>query len=350
MNRFKLYLFSIVLLGILLLAVFGGNCEAKYTFNAVGVDKLHNSGGFWLQIFAASVRHLTNGDVDIKIYPGGEWGGGEEQYLEGIQLGTIDMACVSVPPISAYTDALLVFDMPFLFKDEITSISHLYKSSTSMTDFANEKLKQASEEAKFMVLGLSPTGNRGVGASKPLNSLEDLKGMKIRTTSSPVQVDTFNAMGAIATPMAFGELYTAMQLHDIDGFENPANNYVEMNFYEVTPYWMVTNHYSVLQYIAVSNKAWNSLPSAYQSILREAAVATGYNRSVWSIGVDKYLMEITVKNLAKKITYLSEEERQELRETVLAVLLEKYADDIGYDFLELLAKDDVVIENWLKNQ
>ncbi len=338
-----------LLIGIIIIfAILTAYCQPKYAFDAATVDKLHNTGGIWLQNFAATVRYATGGDIDINIYPGGEWGGGEEQYLQGVQLGSLDIAVIAMSPVSQYTDALFLFDTPFLFKDAIHAMSTMYSSSNSLTELAAARLEQASKDARFHIMGIALTGDRNIGASKPINTIDDIKGLKIRTMSSPVQVDTFNALGAIATPLPFGEVFTALQLKNIDGIENPTNNYVEMNFYEVAPYWLVTKHYNVPQCIAISNKAWDSLPAAYQSIVKEAAIATGYTRSAWAIGVDQYLLEVRAKEVAKEVKYLSTEEQKEMREMVLPRLLDVYGKKIGMDVLEMLAKTDDVINNWLK--
>ncbi len=123
-----------------------------------------------------------------------------------------------------------------------------------------------------MVLSMAPMGRRDIFANKPINSIADLKGIKIRTMSNPIQVDAFNLMGAIATPLPYSECFTALKLRAVDAAENCPAAYIMMKFIEAAPYYFGSDHYSGFVGIVMSKKSWDSLPRAYQNIMRQAAV------------------------------------------------------------------------------
>jgi len=343
-NKISIFLIITVMF---LLIVSVGNCEVKYQFNAAGVNPIWGETGIILQSFASSVRYATGGEVDIKIFAGGEWGGSEEEYCQSVQFGTLDIATPATAPISQYTNALSMFDTPFLFLSTFDELLLTFDSTTSYTPIVAKKLEQASKESKFMVLAVAPLGRRNINSNKPIGTIADLKGVKIRVMNNPIQVDTFNFMGASATPMPFSELFTALQLKAVDAMEGPPIDYVMEKFYEVAPHTVVTDHLTLAQTIIMSMKAWDSLPSAYQNIVRDCAIGAAHTASLWGSGSYEYYLGSSIPKLAKSVTRISLEEKAELRAMVLPKLLDKYSEQIGIDVLEGIAEGDEVITDWL---
>jgi len=165
--------------------------------------------------------------------------------------------------------------------------------------------------------------------------------------ASPIQVDAFNFMGAIATPLPYSECFTALQLKTVDAAENSPAAYTMMKFIEPAPYYFGSDHYSSVVGIAMSKKSWDSLPTAYQNIMRQAAVGAMNVSSIWSLGSADYSLNGEVKNDAKAIVMITPEEKLELRKTVLPKLLDKYGKTIDMEILETLAEEDEVIADWL---
>ena len=345
LNKISLFLIAIAML---LLIVSSGNCEGKYKFNMIADEPIWGETGLILQAFESGVNYLSDGDIEIKMFPAGEWGTGEEAGLQSLQLGTLDLVVSMSANLSVYTDALYVFDIPYLFKSSIDAMMFTFDSTTEHTPLITKLLEKASKESKMMVLSMAPMGRRDIFSNKPINSIDDLKGMKIRTMASPIQVDAFNFMGAIATPLPYSECFTALKLKTVDAAENSPAAYTMMKFIEAAPYYFGSDHYSSVVGIVMSMKAWNSLPTAYQNFMRQAAVGAMNVSSIWSLGSADYSLNGQVKNDAKAVIMPTPEEKLELRKMVLPKLLDKYGEQIGVDILETLSEGDEVISNWLE--
>jgi len=349
LSKNKISLFLIIIAMFLLIVSFG-NCEAKYEFDIVCIDPVWDSPGIVLQTFAESVRYATQGDVNIKIFPGGEWSGGEEDYCQSLQLGTLDMALTMAGVIGQYTEAMAIFDMPFLFQSTANEVSLMFDSSTKHSQLVEEVLDRASEDAKFVVLALKTGGKRDIFSSKPIRTFEDLQGIKIRTMATSVQVDAFELAGMQATPLPYSECFTALQLKTVDAMENTPSSYQARKFNEVAPYYFVSDHLAGVMAISMSKKAWDSLPNAYQNILKECAAGACYVSTMYSLGSYDYNLDNILPEITKEVNRMQPSEKQQLRETVLPKLLDKYGDQVGIDILNILAEDDEIIASWLEKK
>lgn len=341
----KLILFVVTIILIFSFAISYGTCAAEYQFNLVCTDELWGEGGIEALLFAKSVETATAGAVSIKIFPRGEWGGSEEDYLKELQLGTLDLADFATSPMGQFTDALTLFDIAFLFKGPIEETLFIFKSETEYTPIVEKLIERVNKETGMIILAIAPTGRRDIFSSQPLK-MKDIQGLKIRTMGSDLQVDAFNFMGALATPMPTGEVYTALQLKTIDAAENSPNYYLTKRFYEVAAYWMGTSHYTSVQAIAMSKKAWDSLPSTYQNILKNCGIGTGYTTAQWGIGATAVCLEGPLVEATKAMFYPTKVELKELREKTLPKLLDKYGKQVGMDVIEELSKEDEVIKDW----
>jgi len=347
-NKSKISFFLIIIAMFLLIVSFG-SCKAKYKLNITAPEPLWADTAITLQAFESAVRYLSGGDIDVTIFPAGEWGR-DEDCLQAVQFGSLDMLTTVSSIIGQYTDALNMFDVPFLFKDTTEEMLLVFDSPIQHTPLVTKALEKASKEANFMVLSIGPVGRRDIFSNKPVESINDIKGMKIRTMNNPIQLDAFNFMGASATPLPYSENYTAMQLKTVDALENSPNSYVMMKFSEVAPYYFGTDHFSPCFAVMMSMKAWNSLPTAYQNIVRQAAIGAINVASLWGLGSSEYYLKGEAKQKAKKMIMISPEEKLKLRQMVLPKLLDKYGKQIGIDVLEILAKNDEVIGDWLEKR
>jgi len=213
------------------------------------------------------VQKKTNGELKIKIYANAQLGD-QRQLIEGLQLGTVDGCCTAAPDFAQFVPEADILSLPFLFR----SIEHGYKT---MDGPVGDKLaKIAEEKAGIKVLGWLSYGKRSIfNSKKPINSPEDLKGMKIRTMPSQVDVKSFNALGAVATPIPYHELYTALQQGVIEGAENDPISFYSMKFYEVCKYYSLTEHYinGANAPLLIGLKSWNKLSDKQKLVLMEAA-------------------------------------------------------------------------------
>jgi tripartite ATP-independent transporter DctP family solute receptor len=220
--------------------------------------------------FAELVAKKTKGNVEIKVFPADQLGK-QRQLVEGAQLGTVDMVLTSDVLLSGFEPLVGALNLPFLFKD----MEHV---SRVLEGPAGKKLDAALAKKNLVVIAWWENGFRHITNSrKPINVPEDLKGLKIRVPEGNVFVETFNSYGASATPMSFGELYSALQLKTVDGQENPTTHVLTQKYYEVQKYLSITNHIHVAEPLLMSAKIYKTLPAEYQKALMEA----GKEVAVW---------------------------------------------------------------------
>lgn len=226
------------------------------------------------EVFKPRVEELTGGRVEVQVFDNAQLGG-ERDMMEQLQAGVLHMAYIS--PIFATVDpAINVMDLPFLFADA-AHVDKVIDGGIGM-----DLLKDLP--AKGLVpLAYYENGFRVVTNSrKPIVSLADLKGMKIRTPEAPISVAIFSALGANVTPLSFGELYSALQQKVVDGQENAYNTVASSRFFEVQKYVTETNHMWGSYVVMASGKWWNTIDKEAQEAIRSAALESSkYQRELF---------------------------------------------------------------------
>lgn len=214
--------------------------------------------------------------VSARVYPSSSLGD-ERSVFEAMQLGAGASCAISGTAIlNNFSKRVGVIDLPFLW----TGYDHMNRA---LDGKVGDQIAADLEKSGFKVLAwLTNWGSRNVvTAKKEVNGPDDLKGLKIRTIQSPVYVETINTMGANATPMSFGEVYTAMQTGVLDGFEHGSAVVVSNKFYEVAKNVAITNHFLGPAVFACSMNEWNQLSDAQKKVVTDAAVlARDINRSL----------------------------------------------------------------------
>jgi TRAP-type transport system periplasmic protein len=217
------------------------------------------------QKFAAEVGKRTNGEVEIKVFGAGQIGGLKDN-AEGVRLGTLDFSCVDCAQIGLFHARAGIVSLPFLFRD----YAHYKKvvQGPVGTQLANE----IRDKASIRILSYWPAGFRIIASrNKPIKSAADMRGLKIRIPEVPIYVETMKALGANATPMPWGEVYTAMQTGVVDAIEVPSDTIYTGKMYEVAKHLSRTYHIFVDCNLVVSEKVYASLPPDIQKTI--AAVA-----------------------------------------------------------------------------
>jgi len=215
------------------------------------------------EVFKPRVQEFTNGQVEVQVFDNSQLGG-ERDMMEQLQLGTLQMSYIS-PVLGAIEPKINILDLPYLFKDE----THVDKV---LDGPIGEKLLADLPSKGLRSLGYFENGFRVVTNSKrPINKLADLRGLKIRTPEAPISVAIFKALGANVTPLAFNELYSALQQGVVDGQENAYNTVASSSFFEVQKYVAETHHMWGNFAILVSEKWWQSLPQDVQDAISKAA-------------------------------------------------------------------------------
>ena len=236
-----------------------------YTFklgNATAPDHAYNVGA---RKYAELVAQRTGNKVKIDIYPATQLGN-ERDLVEGLQLGTVDLVVTSTGPLGGFVPKMFVVDLPFLFRDK----EHAYKV---LDGPIGRGLLDAFSEKGIKGLALWENGFRNITNNvRPIEKPEDLKGIKIRTMENKIHLASFKAWGASPTPMAWGEVYTALQQKTIDAQENPIAIIYTAKIYEVQKYLALTGHFYSPSPILMSDKAFKSLPPDIQKVMLDTAV------------------------------------------------------------------------------
>ena len=224
------------------------------------------------------VEAATNGRITIQMYPSMQLGG-EKEMIEQAQVGALQIARISVGPMGPIVPELNVFNLPFMFRDN----AHMEKVIDG--DIGSELLKKLSDHPTAGLIGLCwmNAGSRNVYNSKhPVNTVADLKGLKIRMMGNPVFVDTMNSLGGNGIAMGYDQLVSALQTGVVDGAENNEPSYATGQHYRHAKYYSMTGHLIIPEILVFSKKSWDRLSKDDQAlIMKVAKEAQQEQRGLW---------------------------------------------------------------------
>lgn len=263
------------LAGILFLML---SCSQKKDVNVIklahGLDTNHpvHKGMVYM---AELVKEESEGAMEIEIYPNSQLGS-ERECLELLQIGSIGMTKVSGAVLEAFDPDLRIFGMPYIFQDR----EHFYRTIDGPI---GEELLLASE--KFWLRGLTyfDAGARSFYTrNKAIETPDDLYGLKIRVQESNTAMQMVASLGGTGTPLAWGELYTALQQGVVDGAENNIPSLLTSRHYEVCQYYSLNEHTYVPDLLMISKLVWDGLNDQEKKWLKDAAdEASVYQRELW---------------------------------------------------------------------
>lgn len=281
-----------------------------------------------IQKFADLVNERSDGELFVEVFANSGLGSNREM-LESLQNGTLEAALPTTAPLSSFTNKSLLFDLPYLFKNR-EAAEHVLDGKIG------DQVMDDLEESGFIGLGWLTQGFRhiAVNTDKPVTKPEDLKGVRIRTIDNPIHIAHFEELGASAAPIAFTEVFTAMQQGVVDGLENPYANIDTMGFNEVSKFLIETSHIYDAIPILFSKVVWDTLTEEQHEILHESAKeASQYQRDLQ----DKMDGDIRAKYEADpdgmQVSKLTDEERAVFLEKAQPVY-RKYEDKIGVDLIK----------------
>ena len=280
--------------------------------------------------FKNYVENETEGQVVVEIYPNGQLGG-DRQAIEGVSLGTIQMTAAASAVMSGYDPKFGVLDLPYVFKTREAS----YKACDGEL---GEKLNAALPSLGLRGLGYNDNGLRHITNNvRPIYEPKDLKGIKIRVMENPVYVDMFRAVGANATPMNFGEVYTALQQKTVDGQENPASLIYASKFFEVQKYLSLTGHTYSFNILLINDAFFQKLPSDIQKVITEGAQKYLRDRQRELEASQETDFIAKLKQAGMKVNEVSPEGIQKFVDAMKPVH-EKYEKQLGAEIMSLALK------------
>jgi tripartite ATP-independent transporter DctP family solute receptor len=239
-----------------------------------------------MEFFAERVAEKSCGRMRIDIYPS-EQLGSERECLELLQIGSLAMTKVSCSVIEGFVPEMGVLSLPYLFRDE----AHRFRV---LGGEIGRELLLAGERYWLRGLCYYDAGTRSFyTVDRPILNPEDLAGLKIRTQESPTSMKMVQALGGSATPIAWGELYSALQQGVVDGAENNPPSFHLSRHYEVCKFYSLDEHTGVPDVLVISTKIWEGLSYESRKLLQEAADESEiYQRKLWKEATDRALEEV----------------------------------------------------------
>ncbi|MBW6392093.1 TRAP transporter substrate-binding protein [Billgrantia antri] len=291
-----------------------------------------------VQYFADILDQRTEGRISVDIFPNSQLGD-DVQMMEMLQTGSLDMTYPSSSPATTYVEELAVFDLPFLLPNRDAAVAVM------QSDTAQEML-DAFEGSGIKALAFSENGYRQLSNSvRPVETPEDVGGMDvggltIRTMENPVHLSIWETLGANPTPMAFGELFSAMEQGVVDGQENPWSTILTSNFHEVQDYGSETRHVYTPFILMISERTWDRLAPEYQELVQEAARQSAQYEIQLATEYDDWSRE-QLEEKGMQITRLDDEQIAAFQEAVQPVY-DEWAPKIGED---LIAEIQGIVES-----
>ncbi len=250
---------------------------------------VHNSDDYPTVV---AVRHLgqllaksSGGALTVKVFNKGALGS-EKETIDQVKLGALAMTRVNLAPLAAMCPKTLVPSLPFLFRDT----AHMRKAFDGP---AGEEILKACEHQGMVGLALYDSGSRSVYARKPIKTLADMKGLKIRVQQTDLWVAAMTALGANPSPMPVGEVYTGLKTGLIDAAENNVPSYEGFRHFEAAKFYSRTEHSMTPEGLFISKRIWDKLTAGQQQQLREAAKASvAVERERWDAQEAKALAAV----------------------------------------------------------
>lgn len=296
--------------------------KAEVTLKAV-TNNPKNSGHYrGLEIYKRLVEERTKGRVRVQLYSDAVLGD-EEQMAEGMQMGTVDVMMAAAAKYANFVPEMDLYSPPYTFK----SWDHLNAVQNSEVDATIAK--KVKERRGDIYLGLFTDGARNVFTNKPVKTLEDLKGYKLRTMTGPNELAAWKAFGTNPTPLAYTELYSALQVGVVDGAENTMTSLLGMKFWESCKFVLRTEHSYLALPFFMSAKAVAKVPADLRETVIQAGRDTAKEQVKMAIRMDKESEE-TLKKNGVQVFEMSKEDKDKAI-ALMQPVLEANAKRIGME-------------------
>ena len=273
MKPFKLLSYAAAFAATFALALpVSSSAQTVIKFGWTTSDGATDPYGIGARYFKSEVEKLTNGQVQVQLYPNRQIGD-EKQLMEGMRFGTVDAGFVTNAVLAQIEPAFQVNDLPFLY-------SSAAQAQKVLDGPVGQGLAARLAKKGIVTLGFMEGGFRQmINNKKPVTGPDDVKGVKYRVMQNPTYIDMFNSMGGAAVPMAWGETYTAVQQGTVDGLEIPVAVIDAAKYFEVTKFLSLTNHTYSMIGLLMSKRAFDKLtPEQRKAVVEAGKIATAMQR------------------------------------------------------------------------
>ncbi len=313
----------------------GGGGDESFTIRLSHVTTPETPKGMASERFKEVLEESTDGRITVEIFPNSELYGDEDE-LQALLSGGVEMIAPASSKLTDIAPELYVLDLPFIV-DSVEEVPEITTpdSTVGKSIYTNEKLA----DSDMKVMGLWDNGLYQITCSKAIRVPDDLQGQRIRLTPSDIIRTYWEKWGAETTPMAFAEVFTALQQGVVDGQYNPYSNIESQRFYEVQDFMTISDHGYLTYPLIINAEYFNRLPEDLQQAVTDAAnEASDYNREI-AFEVNEDARKVIEDAGTTEIIELSPEERQVFKDAVVPSVWNEYADVIGQDIIdELIAR------------
>ncbi len=274
--------------------------------------------------FAELVEQYTRGAIRVKVFPNSQLGL-EQNTAKDVQLGTLDLTLIAINNASMWYKPLDVMIMPFIFRDR-----H-HANAVVNGPVGKELFENYRKASGVRIISVFEWGDRSIiNKVRPINTPEDLKGIKIRLPKNAVMLDTYSALGATPAAIDWGELYSALQQGVADGLEGPPQGMLDMKFTDFLKNYSYVNIFYGLAVILINDKAFEAMPKEHQQAILQAGYEAGeYQR--WISAVSHLDGLKRLQETGVKVNMVAD--RKAFVEAVKPVY-EKYSKEIGEEWIK----------------
>lgn len=280
--------------------------------------------GEFINTFGKALEENTNGELTVKGFFSGALGSNERELAEMTQTGVVDFSHAATPYILGWAPSTRVFDLPYMFDD----IQH-YKAAVQGE--AGDIIREEARDDGVEIIGYTIAGFRSIfNNERPVKTVDDLKGLKIRSMESPVYVDMFTRLGMLPTPMPSSELFTALQLGTVDAGENDPASVISWGWNDAIKYYSLDRHSIAVIAIMMNKAKFDSYSPEIQKAIKDAArEAEDYQLEYVSQAWDDSLEQIKASGVE-----VNEIDDIDAFKQAVAPVVEKYEAEIGNDLVQ----------------
>ncbi|WP_227002619.1 TRAP transporter substrate-binding protein [Salicibibacter kimchii] len=303
--------------------------DSEYEIQFAHVVAPGTAKGQAADYFAEQLEERTDGRIAVDVYPDSQLGS-DREIIEQMQSGTVEMNAPFTGVLPSFVPQYQVYDLPYLFEDR----EHAFEMSTGEL---GEALNEYLPDQDLRFLGFWDGGFKHfTNSDRPIETLEDMQGLSMRASQSPLLISQFEAWGASAESIDLNELYTSLEQGTVDGQENPLSNIVSQSYYEAQDYMTYSEHGYMGYPLLISETFYQELPEDLQETLHE--VADEVNEWQWDVSEEsEEEYAETLEEESIEINELSDEEREEFREASEEVY-DEFRDTIedGEELLDIV--------------
>ncbi len=311
-----------------MLAPFAGTAAAgqKVEIRISACNTMDHPQTLGLLLMKQYIEDKTGGDVQVHVFPNSQLGA-ELESVEQVQMGTLEMATASIAPMVTFQEKFAVLDIPFLFDNYLEAWAVL--DSKVGTDLLGSLSDAGLYGLAYMENGYRQTTNN----NRPINTVADFGGLKIRTMQSPLHILNFKTLGANPTPIPFSEVYMALSQKIADGQENPLSNIWDMKLTEVQKYTSLTGHIYDAMPLVANYKWFKSLPGEYQDIIQTGAtLGQNYSRYINASREDMIIKKLRENGM--QVNELTQDAKDEIKKRAQPAVANEVKKTLGAKFVD----------------